>query len=78
MIKVTTEKLDEAVRAVRELPAAAQEAIAHELLERVSDYSSSHMNDDQRTEVKRRLAKARQHATDEEVQAVFHRYSPVV
>ncbi len=78
MTKATIENLDKAVKAVRELPAAAQEAIAHELLERVSDFSSSHMSDDQRTEVKRRLAKARRHATDEEVQAVFRRYSPVV
>ena len=78
MSKATVEKLDRAVKAVRELPDEAQEAIAHELLERVSDFSSSHMNDDQRAEVKRRLAKPRRHASDAEVQAVFHRFNPAL
>ncbi len=78
MIKATIENLDKAVKAVRELPEEAQEAIAHELMDRVSDFSSSHMSDDQRVEVKRRLALPRRHASDEEVRAVFLRYNPAL
>jgi hypothetical protein len=78
MTSVVVENLDMAIRAVRELPEDAQKAIAHELLGRVDDFSSSRMNDVQRAEVKRRLARSREYALDEEVHAVFHCYNPAL
>lgn len=78
MTKTALEKLDRAVKAVRELPEEAQEAIAHELMERVSEFSRSHLSDEQREEVRRRLSKPRRYASDDEVKAVLRRYNPAL
>lgn len=78
MSKTTFEKLDHAVKAVRTLPEEAQEAIAQELMERVSEFSHSHLSEEQRDEVRRRLAKPRHYASDEEVRAVLRRYNPAL
>ena len=78
MTNTALEKLDRAVKAIRELPEEAQEAIAHELMERVSEFSRSHLSDTQREEVRRRLAKPRRYASDDEVRAVLRRYNPAL
>jgi len=65
------EKLGRAVEAIRELPGEAQEAIAEELEQLVSDFSQGHMSEAQRAEVKRRLARPRRYAADEEVRALL-------
>lgn len=73
MSKTPLEKLDCAVKAVRDLPKEAQE-----LMERVSEFSYSHLSEEQRHEVRRRMAKPRRYASDEEVRAVLRRYNPAL
>ncbi len=72
------EKLGRAVEAVRELPDEAQEAIAEELEQLISDFSHGHMSESQRAEVKRRLAGPRRRVSNEEVRAVLRRYNPAL
>ena len=78
MTEATIEKFDRAFKAVRELPEETQEVIAYELMGRIADFSASHMNDAQRSEVMRRLANPQQMASDEEVLAVYRRFNPAL
>lgn len=67
--------LDTAVEAVRKLPEEAQETIAHELMETVRVYRHLRLSEEQREEVRRRLAEPDpEMASDKEVEAVFNRY----
>lgn len=76
MSKTVADKLTDVVDAVRELPADAQQAIVRELEERVADMTKSHMSQEQRAEVKRRLSGPREHVPDETVRAILRRFNP--
>ena len=69
--------LSDAVAAVGELPAAAQEAIARELLERVEDFTRSRLSDEQANEVVRRLASTPNYADPKDLKAFFQRHGIV-
>jgi hypothetical protein len=78
MTKAALEKLGRAVQAVRDLPDEAQEAIADELEQLISDFSHGRMSDAQRAEVRRRLGSPRHYVPDEEVRALLRRYNPAL
>ena len=71
-----TTTLDEAVAVVRELQHDTQEALAHELLDRAGWVSQSLVHGEQCALVEERLSKPREHASDEEVAAVFRKHCP--
>ena len=66
--------LDEAVDALRLLPEATQSVIAAEIMERIGEFSSSLLCDDQLEEIKRRLAAPRRLVDDREMQVFFAKY----
>ena len=72
------DKLSNLLAAVRSLPAPSQDLLVHELEERVAELTESHLNNAQRSEIKRRFALPRRHASDEDVQAILRRYNPVL
>ena len=76
MSKTVAEKLADVVDAVRVLPEDTQEALVRELQDRVADITKSHMSEEQRAEIKRRLAGPREHVSDETVRAILRRYNP--
>jgi len=78
MTHAALEKLSRTLDAARGLPEEAQEAIANELMQLISDFSQRHMSDELRAEVKLRLGKSRRHVPDEEVRAVLRRYNPAL
>jgi putative addiction module component (TIGR02574 family) len=73
--KTVAEKLTDVVDAVRDLPVDTQEALVRELEDRVADLTKSHMSEEQRAEVKRRLAGPREYVSDETVRAILRRYN---
>jgi len=74
MTKTIADKLSDLVKAVKQLPDEAQEALVDEFAERVSDAAHPALTDAQLAEVKRRLALPRQYATDDEVHSIMRRY----
>jgi flagellar motor switch protein FliG len=73
MTKNVADKLTDLVKAVRELPDETQEALLEEFAERVSEFTESGLSDEQRDEVRRRLANPR-HADPAAVRALFARH----
>jgi hypothetical protein len=76
MSKTVADKLAAVLEAVRALPEDSQEAIVHELAERVSDFSGSHMTEAQRAEVGGRVALPRRHVPDDSIREILRRYNP--
>ena len=66
--------LTDAFAAVGDLPPAAQEAIARELLERVGDFTNSRLSDEQNNEIARRLANPPNYADPSDLRAFFSRH----
>ena len=75
MSKTVAEKLTDVVDAVRELPVDTQEALVRELEDRVADVTKCHLSDEQRAEVRRRLAAPREHVSNETVREILRRYN---
>jgi hypothetical protein len=50
-----------------------QEAFVRELEDRVADLTASHMSEGQRADLRRRLAGAREHVSDETTRAILRR-----
>ena len=73
MSKNVADKLTDLVKAVRELPDETQEALLEEFAERVSEFTESGLSDEQRDEVRRRLANPR-YADPAAVRALFARH----
>lgn len=70
-----TTNLDRAFEAVRKLPQEAQDAIADNLMEAVSNYQHLRLTKDQREEVRRRLSEQNPEiATEAQVRAFFKRF----
>ncbi len=76
MSKTVAEKLADVVDAVRDLPVHTQKALVRELEDRVVDLTNSHMSEEQRAEIKRRLARPRERVPDETVRTILRRYNP--
>ena len=66
--------IDEALNALKQLPEAAQTVIAAEIMERIGEFSSTQLSNDQSAEIKRRLAAPRRLVDDSEMRAFFARY----
>jgi len=73
-----TISLDEAVKAVRKLPADTQAALASELMERVEDVSTPDRPDDRQALIKDRLAKPLKAVSRDEFMAMLRQYNPVL
>jgi len=78
MSKMADDKLRDVVKAIEALPEDARDALVSELEERLSILATPHMTDEQRAEVKRRLAFPRRHVPDEDVRAILRRYNPAL
>ena len=76
MSRTVTEKLTDVVDAVRGLSSDTQQALVHELQERVADLTKSQMSEGQRDEIRRRLTGPREHVPDETVRAILSYYNP--
>ena len=75
MSKTIADQLLDIVTAVRELPEEAQQALVHEMADRVSAYSASHLTQEQQTEIKRRLADPNPtYAAPDKVREFFSRF----
>jgi Mg/Co/Ni transporter MgtE len=75
MSKMAEDRLKDVLDAIRALPADARDELVTELEQRVSELAVPHMREEQRAEVKRRLALPRQHVPDEKVRAILRRYN---
>ena len=73
MSKNIADKLTDLVEAVRKLPDETQEALIEEFAERVSDFADTGLTDEQRDEVRRRLANPR-YADPEVARSLFSRH----
>ena len=61
--------------AVRELPEEAQQALVHEMADRVSAYAASRLTQEQQVEIRRRLADPNPaYAAPEKVREFFSRF----
>ncbi len=75
MNKTVADQLLDIVTAVREMPDEAQEVLVHEIADHVSEYAHPRLNDDQRAEIKRRLANpSPTYASSEKAHAFFARF----
>lgn len=74
MTKAIAEKLTKAAKAMEVLPAETQQALLAEFEERITDFSTLHMSDAQRVEVKRRLSLPRRYASVARVQTILAKY----
>ena len=75
MSKTIADLLLDIVTAVRELPEEAQQALVHEMADRVSMYAASRFTQEQQAEVERRLADPNPtYAAPEKVRELFSRF----
>ena len=75
MSKTIADQLLDIVTAVRELPEEAQQALVHEMADRVSAYSASHLTQEQQAEIERRLADPNPtYAAPDKLQSFFSRF----
>jgi hypothetical protein len=75
MSKTIADQLLDLVTAVRELPEEAQQALVHEMADRVSAYAASRLSQEQQTEISRRLADPNPiYAASEKVRGFFSRF----
>jgi putative addiction module component (TIGR02574 family) len=76
MSKTIADQLLDIVTAVRELPEEAQQALVHEMADRISAYAASRLTHEQQAEIKRRLADPNPaYVAPEEMQEFFSRFS---
>ena len=66
--------LEEAVRAIQELPEQTQLVLAAEIMERVQTFASSPLTEAQRVEVRRRLAAEPDYVDEATVAAAYERF----
>ena len=70
--------LDEVVRVARSLPPAAQEAIAHELMEQIEDFAEPMRTAERQAIIKERVARPFKAAPRDEVMAILRQYNPAL
>ena len=69
-----TKLLQEAIEHLKALPETEQDAIAADMIERVTDYSDVRLSEEQQAEVRRRLANPGVPVSEETMQAFFARF----
>ena len=75
MSKTIADQLLDIVTAVRELPEEAQQALVHEIADRVSAYAASRLTQEQQAQIARRLADPNPaFAAPEKVREFFSRF----
>jgi hypothetical protein len=75
MSKTIADQLLDIVTAIRELPEEAQQALVHEMADRVSTYATSRLTQEQQAEIRRRLADPNPaYAAPEKVREFFSRF----
>ena len=72
----TTFTLDAAVRAARSLPAAAQEALAHEIMQQIEDLSPPERPAEHQSIVSDRLSRPLAAVSRDDLMAMLRRYNP--
>ena len=75
MNKMITDKLTKVAGVLESLEAEQQKALLAEIEEHVEAYTHTHVTAAQRDEVKRRLTGSRLYVSDEEIEAIFHRFT---
>ena len=75
MSKTIADQLLDLVTAVRDLPEEAQQALVHEMADRVSAYAASRLTQEQQAEIRRRLADPKPaYAAPDKVREFFSRF----
>ncbi len=74
MTQAIADKITKATRAIETLSEETQKALLAEFEERIVDFSTPHMSDTQRTEVKRRLSLPQRYVSDARVQSILAKY----
>lgn len=78
MTRATLDKLSDVLKSAEMLPEDTQAVLAEELKVRIAEFADSQMSDEQRAEVKRRLALPRNHVDESYVRAILKRYNPAL
>ena len=78
MNETKTVTLDDAVRIARTLSAETQEALAHELLEGIEDFSTPERSPERQAIIGDRLAQPFDAISRDELMAILRRYDSVV
>ena len=68
--------LDEAVRAAKSLPEAAQEALAHEIMEHIEDFAGPVRSTERQTLIAGRVSSALKAVPRAEMMAILRQYNP--
>jgi hypothetical protein len=75
MSKTIADQLLDIVTAIRHLPEDAQQALVHEMADRVSAYAASRLSQEQQAEIRRRLADPNPaYAAPDKVREFFSRF----
>ena len=74
MTKAIADKLTKAAKAIEVLPEETQNALLAELEERIVDFSTPHMSNAQRVEVRRRLSLPRRYVSDVRIRSILAKY----
>ena len=75
MSKTIADQLLDLVTAVRELPEEAQQALVHDMADRISAYTASRLTHEQQAEIRRRLADPNPiYAASDKVREFFSRF----
>lgn len=78
MTRTIADKLEPLAKALRDLPDEAQDAVLAEVEQHIKGLSASTLTEEQRAEVKRRLALPRVRVSHEDVRAILRRYNPAL
>lgn len=76
MSKTETTLLDIAFRAICKLPESAQEAIAHEVMEQVEDFSTPDRSPERQAIIKERMSKPRDFVSRDDFMTMLRQYNP--
>ena len=78
MTKTAATLLDIALQAVWKLPEPAQEAIAHEVMEKVEDFSTPARSPERQAIIKERMSKPRKHVSRDDFLTMLRQYNPSI
>ncbi len=73
-----TVTLDEAVKAARSLPEAAQQLVAYEIMEQIEDLAAPQPSPERIAIIKERLSKPLVEMPREELMAILRKYNPAL
>ena len=70
--------LDQAIEAARALPEAAQDLLAHEIMDCISDLEAPSRSQERQAIIKERLSKPLNTISHDEIMSILRRYDPSV